>query len=201
VEAGEELAPGVRCVVGFVEKPSQRAEQYVSGGRHFWNAGMFFFRADVMLAAPSPRAEIAAGVARIEAAAGQGPEAERAETARVFAELPSISIDYAVMERTAPLSVVPSSFGWNDLGSWQSAWELGDKDGDGNVAPEDSVLIDARQNLCPTSARTAQLVALVESKLCDQTDDALLVILANARRTCATWSMHSKPWQRELCEA
>jgi mannose-1-phosphate guanylyltransferase len=182
IEADQELSPGVRRVARFVEKPSrERAEQYLASGRHYWNAGMFFFRAEVMLQALAAHApEIAGGVARIEAAAARGAEAERAETERVFAEVPSISIDYAVMEKAQPLWVVPASFGWNDLGSWESAWELGDQDADANVASPGCVLVDARGNLVQdlSSSEKRKLIALVgvENLCVIETDDALLVI-------------------------
>jgi mannose-1-phosphate guanylyltransferase len=182
VEAAEEVAAGVRRVARFVEKPSrERAEQYLAGGRHYWNAGMFFFQAGSMLQAFATHApEIAEGVLRIEAAAARGTDQERAETARVFADVPSISIDYAVMEKAEPLWVVPASFGWNDLGSWESAWELGEKDPENNVAAGDCVLIDARGNLVRdlSSSASKKLVALVGvNDLCViETDDALLVI-------------------------
>jgi mannose-1-phosphate guanylyltransferase len=182
IEADAEIAAGVLGVARFVEKPSrQRAEEYLAGGRHYWNAGMFFFRADSMLRALRNHApEIAEGVARIEAAAVRGADQERAETERVFGDLPSISIDYAVMEKTEPLWVVPASFGWNDLGSWESAWALADKDADENVAPGECVMVDARGNLVSdlSSSTTKKLVALVGvDGLCViETDDALLVI-------------------------
>jgi mannose-1-phosphate guanylyltransferase len=172
IEAGAELGGGAREVVRFVEKPDrERAEQYLASGRHFWNAGMFFFRAGVMLEALRMHApEIRTGVDRMLAAGSR--EAER----QAFSEMPSISIDYAVMEKASPLTVVPASFGWSDLGSWQSAWELGAKDPGGNVAPAGAVLLDARGNLVASSG--GKLVALVgvEDLCVVETEDALLVM-------------------------
>jgi mannose-1-phosphate guanylyltransferase len=182
IEAGEDFGAGLMRVVRFVEKPTlERAEEYVAGGRHFWNAGMFFFRASVMLEAIEEHApEIAAGVARIEAAAGRGADAEAAETARAFDEMPAISIDYAVMEKVTPMNVVVSSFGWSDLGSWESAWELADKDADGNAAPPGAVLVESRNNLVrdlSSHARSKRVALVGVEDLCVvETDDALLVI-------------------------
>lgn len=182
IEAGEDFGAGLMRVVRFVEKPTRElAEEYLAGGRHFWNAGMFFFRASVMLDEIEKHApEIAAGVGRIEAAAERGAEAEAAETAGAFAEMPGISIDYAVMEKLAAMNVVVSSFGWSDLGSWESAWELSDKDAAGNAAPASAVLVDAKNNLVRdlSSHASAKRVALVgvEDLCVIETDDALLVI-------------------------
>jgi mannose-1-phosphate guanylyltransferase len=74
IEATDELSPGVRRAVRFVEKPDRvRAEEYVKSGRYFWNSGMFFFRASVMMEAISAHLpDLAAGLGRIEAAAGRG---------------------------------------------------------------------------------------------------------------------------------
>lgn len=182
IEAGEDAGEGVRRVARFVEKPDrQRAEEYLASGCHFWNSGMFLFRATTMLDAIARHMpDLSAGLARIEAASARGAEAEAAETRAVFEAAEGISIDYGIMEKEAGLNVVPASFGWSDLGSWESAWELSDKDGDGNAAPASTILEDARGNLVEDLGRDAKgrVVALVGvHDLCViQTDDALLVI-------------------------
>ena len=179
IEAGAELGPDVRRVARFVEKPDRaRAEQYMASGRHFWNSGMFFFRADVMESAVRRHLpEVAAaldGIARL-------PEGERTQaTARAFEAFPSVSIDYAVMEKADELAVVVASFGWSDLGSWQTAWELAEKDEQHNAAPPDAVLVEARGNLVRDlrSDGRSRVIALVgvEGLCVIETDDALLVL-------------------------
>lgn len=182
IEAGDDVGEGVRRVVRFVEKPDrQRAEEYVQSGRYFWNSGMFFFRASIMLDAIARHMPaLSAGLARIEAAATRGADAERAETRAVFEAATPVSIDYGIMEKESGLSVVPASFGWSDLGSWQSAWELSDKDESGNAAPDNAVLDDARGNLVQDlgSHASGRVIALVgvENLCVIETDDALLVI-------------------------
>lgn len=182
VETGapSETGGGALSVVRFVEKPDlERAKQYVDGGRHLWNAGMFFFRADAMRALVSEHLpELAAGVARIDAAAG-GPDAARV-LAEVFPTLPSVSIDHGVMEKAKKLAVVPGDFGWNDVGSWQSAWELADKDQRGNAARGDAVFVEASGNLVHdlTTGAKKKLFAVVgvDDLVIVETDDAVLVI-------------------------
>jgi mannose-1-phosphate guanylyltransferase len=164
----------------FVEKPDvARAAAYVAGGRHLWNAGMFFFRAKDMVAAVQKYLPaIARGLEALDQAAGRGDEAQA--LASVFPSLPSISIDHGVMDHLPELAVVPGDFGWSDVGSFQAAWELANKDEHGNAAPEGSVLIDARGNYvldlrAGAAHKRTIAVAGVDHLVVVETDDALLV--------------------------
>jgi mannose-1-phosphate guanylyltransferase len=183
VEVGDAIAQGVFAVRRFVEKPDRdRAEEYLSANadsiRYLWNAGMFFFRARVMMDAVCKYLpEVASGLARIEQAAKQGQE-ERV-LAEVFPRLPSISIDYGIMEKASFIAVIPGSFGWSDLGSWQSAWELAEKDDDGNVLPPGAVSVGSARNLVSVMTKgkpRTWALAHVEDLVIVETDDAVLVI-------------------------
>src|SRR5262249_33460683 len=132
-----------RLVKRFVEKPDRsRAELFVADGpgRYLWNAGMFFFRVKDMAALLEQHLPAgASGVAKMMT---------RDAVREIFPTLQSISIDHGVMERAEGLAVVPGDFDWNDVGSWQSAWELGKKDGSDNALDSDrDVAIDAENNL------------------------------------------------------
>lgn len=181
IEQGKDLG-GVHQVARFVEKPNkERALEYLSSGKYLWNAGMFFFPAKVMLAAIERHLpELHQGLQLIEAAARQGETTEAEVTAQVFATLPSISIDVGVMEKEAVLHVVPASFGWSDLGSWQSAWELADRDERGNAVDPNCLLVDGNNNLIRdlrTRADHPLIVGVGLEDLCIvATDDALLII-------------------------
>ncbi len=189
IEIGGEIAPGLLEVARFVEKPDRaRAAAFVAGGKHLWNAGMFFFAARTMnesIAQHLP--DLSAGLDAIDAAARRGQEPP--ELARVFPTLPSISIDHGVMEKASVskgdggesrLAVVKGDFGWSDVGSWESAWELARRDADGNALPEGSVTVDAQGNLvCDrTSGAGKRLYALVgvNDLVLVETDDAVLVL-------------------------
>jgi len=183
IEAGGELSPGVLAVERFVEKPNlETAERYVASGKHFWNSGMFFFRAaDMLRAVAEHLPAVHACLKVIGDAASRGPEAELEATRRVFADMPNISIDHGIMEKVKPLAVVPGSFGWSDLGSWHTVWELGKRDHADNVGPGDAVFIDAHRNLIEDlrqknkSIRTVALLGV--SDLCVvETDDAVLIM-------------------------
>lgn len=168
IELGDELGNGVRKVARFVEKPNREtAEKFLAGKRHLWNAGMFFFRVKDMTALVAKHLpELATGIAKIDADAGT--------LGSVFPTLPSVSIDVGVMEKAEGLAVVPGDFGWNDIGSWESAWELGAKDTDGNALEATSIAVDSKNNL----VRSKKLVALVgvNDLVVVDTDDALLVM-------------------------
>ena len=164
----------------FVEKPNlETAKQFLIGGKHLWNAGMFFFRAsDMLIAIASHLPALATGLEAMREARQAGSEAE--SVARIFPTLPSISLDHGVLEKQAGLAVVPGDFGWNDVGSWQSAWELADKDEHHNSLPPGTVSVDARGNLVvqSTGSQTPKLIALVGvHDLCVvETEDAILII-------------------------
>ena len=167
IEIGAALEPGLYEAKGFVEKPTlQVAESYVASGKYFWNAGMFFYRASAMIEALEEHLpEVIAGVRGDDASAN-------------FPKLPSVSIDKGVMEKAARVAIAPGDFGWSDLGSWQSAWELAQKDAVDNVLPPGSVAVDARGNLVWDGAKTKRVYALVgvSDLVVVETEDAVLIV-------------------------
>jgi mannose-1-phosphate guanylyltransferase len=180
IEVGPQVAEGVHEAARFVEKPSRAvAEQYLAGKKHLWNGGMFFFRARAMLEAIDEHLPaLAAGLDAIDQAATRGDEASVLSS--VFPTLPSISIDHGVMEKASRIAVVPGSFGWNDVGSWQATWEMSPHDPDGNTLPDGSIAVDARNNLVRDMSTSAPkkrwaLVGVTDLVVVE-TDDAVLVI-------------------------
>lgn len=126
IKVGEPLRDGVSRVDRFVEKPTRdRADAMIASGDHVWNGGIFLFTADTYLRALATHAPamLDATRASVEAARREGhqifPDADR------FAASPSDSIDYAVMERSDRVAVVPVSMGWSDVGSWDALHTLG----------------------------------------------------------------------------
>jgi len=112
IERGEEVAPGVYRVRRFVEKPSvERAKEYLASGRYYWNAGIFLSEVQVLLEEFERHAP---DVIR--------PLMERGVEA--YEELPRISLDYALMERTDRAYVIPAAFEWDDLGDWTALERL-----------------------------------------------------------------------------
>jgi mannose-1-phosphate guanylyltransferase len=182
IEAEHPHAPGVLSVTRFVEKPKvELAEQYVASGKHYWNSGMFFFRAaDMLRAVEQHLPEVHRALQIMAQSAGAGSEAEREATRRAFEQMPSISIDHGVMEKVKPLAVVPGDFGWSDLGSWHTVWELGQRDSAENVGPAGSLFVKAERNLVEDlrTNKTPRTVALlgVHDLCVVETDDAVLIV-------------------------
>jgi mannose-1-phosphate guanylyltransferase len=175
IETQAEVAgsKGVYRSKRFVEKPNrERALEYLASGKFLWNAGMFIFQAkDMEKAIRAHLPELANGLDALRIA----PES----LAHAFPEFPSVSVDTGVMEKLDELLVVPGNFGWSDVGSWESAWELGEKDADQNVLPKGSVAIEARGNLVQQlgTARGKRIVLLgVDDLIVVETDDALMVM-------------------------
>lgn len=175
IARGAELPPGgVFEVRRFVEKPPRpEAEAMLSAGGHAWNSGMFVMRADVLLEELErfePR--LARELEAVEASLAASAEglADRA----LFARLPCLPIDKAVMERSARMAVIPCDPGWSDVGSWHALWELMAKDAAGNVASGDVALAAARDNLVKADHRLVALAG-VEGLAVIETADAVLV--------------------------
>jgi len=176
IEAGPELERGVRRVQRFVEKPDlARAQQFLRDGGFLWNCGIFFFRADVILAEYERQLpDLYAFARNYSEVLAHGPG--ESYVAAHYADLTSISIDHGIMEHARDVRVVPGSFGWYDIGSWTAAWELAQKDAQGNAALNDVSLIDAKN--CYVRAAGGKLVALigVEDLVVVDTEDALLIM-------------------------
>lgn len=175
IETGEEIADGVHRARRFVEKPNrQRAEQLLVSGAFLWNSGMFFFTAQRMLDAISQHLPGLGSALGEFAAASLDDEAELVRTR--YGTLPSVSIDHGVMEKVDRVAVVPADFGWSDLGSFSSAWELATDSDRGNVTPEGTLVHDSEG--CYVHAPKGKLVALVgvSDLVVVDTEDAILVV-------------------------
>jgi mannose-1-phosphate guanylyltransferase / mannose-6-phosphate isomerase len=174
ISPGEIISGQVRTVAKFVEKPDPAtAASYVKAG-YFWNSGNFMFRAAVLLDEyRKVDSDSVQAVADSVAKAGSDLGFIKLDS-EAFASAKSISIDYAVMEKTQRTAVVPVACGWSDVGSWHAVWELSDKDGEGNVARGAAVFEDSRN--CNVSTDRA-LVALegVDDLVVVATQDAVLV--------------------------
>jgi len=182
IEVGEPLLGRTSRVLRFVEKPNRaKAQEYLLKGNYLWNSGMFFFRADVMKnAIQTHMPDLHKGLSELDAAALEGSAEYDEKLATVFPRLPSISIDYGIIEKEPELNVVRGSCGWSDLGSWPSVWELSPQDSHGNAVTESTMLVDSHRNLVQ-SIRTGQsgrVIALVGvDDLCIiETDDACLIM-------------------------
>lgn len=161
-------------VLRFVEKPdAATAQRYLDAGDHYWNSGMFLFRASRYLEElERHRPDILAAVRRAFDAADRDGDFLRLDK-DAFAASPSDSIDYAVMEKTERAMVLPVDIGWSDVGSWSALWDVSEQDSDGNARHGDVIAVDSRNSY----AYARRLVALVgvDDLVVVETDDAILV--------------------------
>lgn len=149
-------------VVGFKEKPNKEtAAEYVQSGRFLWNSGMFCFKAGVFLEELQKfEPEIYDTAFAVWQANKNGFLDEE-----LSLKIPSKSVDYAVMERSQKIKVVPASFGWSDLGSYDSLWEYLDKSEEG----------PSRQNLVLGTEKHVEFLG-VDNLVFVETDDAILIL-------------------------
>ncbi len=174
-------AAGVQRVRRFVEKPdAARAAEFLASGGYLWNAGIFVFRGATFLAHLADLAPDLAGGLEAMAAAASPAAADE-----LYAGLPAISVDHAVMERLTDIATIPLDCGWSDLGSWEALYEalgesLGEPAGDetGNaVHGGEAVALDARGNLLVGDPGAPGVIAVlgVSDLVVVRTGDAVLV--------------------------
>ena len=181
---------GVRPVARFVEKPPvERAREMLDAGHHYWNAGIFLasastWRAELERHAP---AILAAAADALDRAERDGAVVHVNEEA--FARSPAKSIDYAVMEQSERVAVVPVSMGWSDIGSWQALVEASEKDQAGNALAANVLAIDCRDTLVRSNGPKVAAIG-VEGLVIVATRDAVLVMRpeeAQRVREAADW--------------
>jgi len=159
----------------FVEKPDRAgAQEMLSSGDYYWNAGIFVMKASSFLdelqgLAPMIYRSVEDAVKK---AGQEGPFVLLEEEA--FCGSPEDSIDYAVMEKTDKVTVVPADIGWSDVGSWNALWEMGDKDRHQNVIQGDVLTIDCKGSLFLSTERLLAAIGL-ENVVVVETKDAVLV--------------------------
>jgi mannose-1-phosphate guanylyltransferase/mannose-1-phosphate guanylyltransferase/mannose-6-phosphate isomerase len=178
IEAGDALpgSDGVQRIARFVEKPdAARAVEFLKTGRHLWNSGMFVATAATMLAEMEAHApDVLKGVRAAVAGAARDGDFIRLD-ATAFTATPSISIDYAVMERTQKAAVVPAAIGWSDIGSWAALWEIQQKDSAGNATLGPVELVDAKNCYVRSEAMLTGVIGLQDAVVV-VTDDAVLAM-------------------------
>ena len=181
---------GIRPVDRFVEKPPlEEARQMLDAGGYYWNAGIF------LATAKTWREELERHAPQIIAAARQALDSAVRDGSiirvdeEVFARSPAKSIDYAVMELSDRVSVVPVSMGWSDIGSWQSLVDASEKDENGNALPADVLALDCRNTLVRSDGPKVAAIG-VEGLVIIATADAVLVMRpeeAQRVREAAAW--------------
>jgi len=165
-----EARDGYAPIAEFREKPdAETAARFVDAG-YYWNAGVFAWTPSALLEAArdSPLAPLV--------------DALDDDPARGFAEVPAISVDYAVMERAENAYVVPAAVEWDDLGSWDALARVLDADGDGNAVVGEALPIDAAGNVVASDGKHVSLVGVSDLVVAAYDDRVLVVPTDEAQR-------------------
>lgn len=168
------LEGSVSPVIQFVEKPSlEKATEYLMDGSYAWNAGIFLWTAKTILTQLKEHAPtVATPFEAITSDFNTPREVEAANGA--YEKCASISIDYAVMEKSKDVTVICSEFGWSDVGTWGSLYTLCDKDESGNV-PDGAHLYDCKHCIIHTLPEKYVVVQGLDDYIVADTPDALLI--------------------------
>lgn len=178
IEAGDKCDGG-RQVLRFVEKPTaDKAQEYLASGNFLWNSGMFCFTAGTVLnelQAHAPDVAFSVSACWESIKAHQSVDAAMLEIpVDTFNNVPDISIDYAVMEKSNRVVVVPSDFGWSDIGSWNAVRDLTSPDEANNRAVGEVMFVDSTNTFVQSEDRLVATVGIDNLMIVD-TPDALLV--------------------------
>jgi mannose-1-phosphate guanylyltransferase/mannose-6-phosphate isomerase len=175
IQAGDALGDNAYRVQQFKEKPDEATAQgFLEAGNYTWNSGMFMMKATTLLEEAEVHCpEVLKGAKAALLQGRKDLDFIRLDE-KAFEATPSISVDYAIMERTRNACVVPLEAGWNDVGNWSSLWEISEKDHDQNAIYGDVILHNVSNSLVFSQN---SLVALcdVDDLLVVQTTDAVLI--------------------------
>jgi len=162
-------------VRSFVEKPDEKtATEYVMGGQHFWNSGMFLFKATAYIDALQTHApDIFDACQRSVTGRTEGEDFVRPD-ADAFRACPSDSIDYAVMEKTDAAMMVPLDAGWSDVGSWAALYDVSDDDAEGNATSGDVLIHDCKDTYIQAESRLVAAVGLDDVVIVETKDSTLV---------------------------
>jgi len=170
----------ISAVKAFVEKPDVATAQiYVDSGNHYWNSGIFLFKASTFLNELELYAPEILNVCRLALSASQKDlDFIRLDEA-AFQHCPSGSIDYAVMEKTSKAIVVPLDIGWSDVGSWSSLWECVEQDADRNFLRGDVIIDDVQNSYIHSEHRLVSVLGL-QDLVVVETADAVMIANKNS---------------------
>ena len=175
-----EAAPGVYKVKTFTEKPNvELAKAFIASGDFLWNAGIFTWKVKNIVAALEKYAPELYDLFAAEKDKFNTPE-EKAVVENIYPQCTNISIDFAVMEKADNVYLIPATFGWSDLGTWNSAWENMDKDYFGNAAVGKNIMVVDASN-CMVHVPDNKLVLLqgLNDYIIVDTKDVLLICKKN----------------------
>ncbi|MDQ6954393.1 MAG: mannose-1-phosphate guanylyltransferase/mannose-6-phosphate isomerase [Mariprofundaceae bacterium] len=162
-------------VARFTEKPDLKtAESFVEAGNYYWNSGMFVWKASAILSEIEQHQPDIYNVLMTMKVCWEAGEDWQEVVRRLFQEMPSISIDYAVLEPSSKVVVVPVSMGWSDIGSWDAVHDISEKDMSNNALSGNTIAIDCKNSLFRSESRLIAAVG-IEDIIAVETPDAILL--------------------------
>lgn len=178
-QSNESLSPHAYRVKRFVEKPAlAQAKRYLTSGHYLWNAGMFCFQAATLLEDMQQHAHELYQQAKLALSTAQCSQGNGHTITRFapepFQALDDIAIDYALMEKSQRVAVIPCQMGWSDIGTWKAMAELTPPDPDGNRL-QGNVELDATHNCYIHSPHRLTAAIGLDDLIIVDTADALLV--------------------------
>ena len=170
----------IKKVKTFTEKPEKSlAQTFIDSGEFGWNAGIFVWSVKAILEAFKnylpEMDEVFAGLKPFYYTAD-----EQARVDEGYTQCKSISIDYGIMEKAKNVYVIMGDFGWSDLGSWQSLYEISDKDEDNNMVNANAILYDSHG--CTISGRKDKLIVVSGLDNCLISDHGNAILICNKER-------------------
>jgi mannose-1-phosphate guanylyltransferase/mannose-6-phosphate isomerase len=175
IRTGAALGDGASAVAAFTEKPdAETAARYLCEGGYLWNSGIFVLPASAFLEEVERLAPEIIEHARAARDSAENDLGFHRLAGEAYAQCPNISVDYAVMEKTARAAVMPLETGWSDVGSWSSVWAESAHDADGNAVRGDAVLMDTRGSYVHSNGALISTIG-VEDMIVVHTPDAALV--------------------------
>jgi mannose-1-phosphate guanylyltransferase / mannose-6-phosphate isomerase len=165
----------------FVEKPDlSTAKKYLDSGTYFWNCGVFLWKAATLLEelqrhAPDIHSQLKTLSSCLQSSKGKLAHLEmNKKGSEIFASLPNLSIDYAVMEKSSKVVLVPANIGWNDVGSWNALDDVCKKDSAGNILTGNVLAHECNNSIVHGQKKLVAILGLNDTIVVD-TQDALLV--------------------------
>lgn len=176
IKVGEPVASGVHRVDRFVEKPPRAvAEAMLASGDHAWNGGIFLFCASAFLDALAQHEPAMLDAVRRSIAEGERAGTHLRPSAKAFVEAPNQSIDYAVMEKSDKVAVVPVTMGWNDVGSWDALHAISITDAAGNAIRGEVIALDTNNCLVRSDGARVAMVGVSDLIVVASGDDILIL--------------------------
>ncbi len=165
IQIDANVKAGIYPAISFVEKPDlPTAERYLASGEYLWNSGIFAFTAETFFTELKMH----------NPALFQVSQEDLAVLQDTFSQVPNVSVDYAVMEKSKKIVVIPLDFGWSDVGSWDTVFDVMEKDSDHNATIGNVHAIDTKNSLVIGDKRLISMVGL-EDMVVIETEDALFL--------------------------